>query len=77
VDSSIGVSLISSGAAIIVAFIGAWASSGRAVAAAVAPLKETIHDHETTISEQGLTIARLLEQNRELRGVGPDEDVQD
>jgi hypothetical protein len=77
VDSSIGVSLISSGAAIIVAFIGAWASSGRAVAAAVKPLNKTIHQHEVTIAEQGVTIAQLLEKVRELKGVGPDEDVQD
>lgn len=51
-DSSIGVALISSGAGIIIALIGAWASSGKAVAAAVAPLRAQI----SKLREQVITL---------------------
>jgi adenosylmethionine-8-amino-7-oxononanoate aminotransferase len=62
VDTTIGVSLISSGAAIIVALIGAWSASGRAVAAAVAPLNQKIGEQEITIGEQAVTIQHLTEK---------------
>lgn len=52
-DSSIGVALISSGAGIIIAVIGAWASSGKAVAAAVAPLQARIARYREQIIELG------------------------
>ena len=65
VDTSIGVALITSTTGIIIALIGAWASSGKAVATAVEPLRRTIGD-------QGITIARLREMVIELEG-DPDE----
>jgi hypothetical protein len=68
VSDSIGVALISSGAGIIIAFIGAWASSSKAVAAAVAPLNTKIEKLQAVIRRMRKHIERL--------GGDPDEDIE-
>jgi len=68
VSDQIIVSLISSAAAIVVSLIAAWSASGRATAAATAPLNAKIEEQRDHITEQGVLIQRLREKVLELRG---------
>lgn len=71
-DSSITVALITSGTGIIIALIGAYVSSGKAVRDAREPLLKEIEQHVHDKADLGVMIAQLREKVIELRG-DPDE----
>lgn len=69
-DSLVAVSLISSVSGIVIAGIGAWATTTKAVTNAVTPLQAQIAEKDKTIAhqldtigQQGVTIRQLLEEH--------------